>query len=162
MERSPKFAADRMLGRLATWLRLIGIDTAYGPQWTGPALARVARAEQRTILTRDRRLQRVTDPPAMLFIASDDFREQLRQVLSAYGIEPLARVLSRCARCNVEVRPVPKTAALASRVPEYVFATQDRFVACPRCRRIYWPATHAARVRAELEQIGNRATDDRP
>ena len=39
-----KFLADNMLGRLATWLRLLGYDTAYLPNADDHALARVARA----------------------------------------------------------------------------------------------------------------------
>ena len=30
-----KFAADRMLGRLVKWLRIIGQDVIYGPHLTG-------------------------------------------------------------------------------------------------------------------------------
>jgi len=160
MEASFRFAADRMLGRLAKWLRLVGVDTLYGSQWSGAALVRVARTEQRVVLTRDRRLRRVAEPPPMLFIDSDHFREQLRQVLSAYDIDPYARLLTRCARCNAPLQPLPKAAA-ASRVPAYVFATQPDFVGCPRCHRIYWPATHGERVRAELARIGYARADAR-
>ncbi|HUI27273.1 MAG TPA: Mut7-C RNAse domain-containing protein [Candidatus Kryptonia bacterium] len=153
MEGSLKFAADRMLGRLAKWLRLVGVDTLYGSQWSGPALVRVARTERRIVLTRDHRLRRVAESAPVLFIDSDHFREQLQQVLAAYAIDPFAQLLTRCARCNAPLQPLARTAA-ASRVPEYVFATQRDFVACPRCHRTYWPATHAERVRAELLRIG--------
>ncbi|MBI1993814.1 MAG: hypothetical protein HYS67_05255, partial [Deltaproteobacteria bacterium] len=51
-----KFAADRMLGRLARWLRVIGQDVAYGPHLSGYGLIRAARREGRLILTRDRAL----------------------------------------------------------------------------------------------------------
>jgi uncharacterized protein len=155
-ESSLRFAADRTLGRLAKWLRLIGIDTLYGPQWSGPALLRVARTEQRIVLTRDTRLRRVRERPPMLFIESDRFREQLRQVLDAFRIDPYAQLLTRCARCNAVVQSVPRD-AVSSRVPAYVFATQEAYVRCPRCGRVYWPATHAARVRDELERLGYSA-----
>ena len=38
-----KFAADRMLGRLVKWLRVIGQDVIYGPHLTGYGLIRAAR-----------------------------------------------------------------------------------------------------------------------
>jgi len=142
-----------MLGRLATWLRLMGFDTTYGSHLSARALVRHARDEGRIILTRDRRLRRVSEPPPMLFIISDHFRDQLRQVVDAFQLDPFSRTFTRCARCNVLVLPIDK-AAVADRVPPYVLATQERFVHCPRCRRIYWPATHSDHLQAELRALG--------
>ncbi len=142
-----------MLGRLAVWLRLIGCDATCGSQVTGRALIRHARNDGRTIVTRDRRLLRERNAPPMLFIESDRFRDQLRQVVSAYNLDPLAHIFTRCSRCNEPVVPISKE-AVRGQVPEYVFTTQERFVRCPRCRRIYWPATHYERVRDDLQRSG--------
>lgn len=147
------FAVDRMLGRLAVWLRLLGYDATCAPHLTGRALVRHARHEGRLILTRDRRLLREPNLPPTLFIDSNHFRDQLRQVISTYALHPLAHVFTRCSRCNEPVVPIDK-AQVRDQVPEYVFTTQDRFVRCPRCRRIYWPATHVERVREELQHLG--------
>jgi uncharacterized protein len=146
-----KFAADRMLGKLARWLRLMGQDVIYGPHLCGYGLIRAARQEGRLILTRDRRLKQ-KQPPDFLFIESDHYREQLRQVIRACNLEPLARPFTRCAECNTVLEPRTK-AAVEALVPPYVFSTQERFFACPHCRRIYWPATHHERMLAELRKI---------
>ena len=148
-----RFAVDKMLGRLASWLRIIGQDATYGPHLSGRTLTRHARSEGRTVLTRDHRLLREAAPPPVMLIESDHFREQLRQVVESFGLDPFARLFTRCIRCNEPVAPVHK-ADVEHRVPPYVFASQERFVCCPRCRRIYWPATHDARVRAELRAMG--------
>ncbi len=140
-----------MLGRLATWLRLIGQDTAYGPHLAGRTLLRLARAEGREILTRNTALMRRADVPA-LYIESDHFREQLRQVVRHYHIDPFAAAFTRCRRCNALLEPVPRPQA-AVRVPPYVAQTAGDFVRCPRCRRIYWPGTHQERMRAELRAM---------
>ncbi len=152
-ETTVRFAADRMLGRLVTWLRLLGFDTLYRPEWRGPALLRGARAEGRVVLTRDRRLQRVREAPPLLFIESDHFREQLRQVLAAYGLGPYTQLLTRCARCNSALQAIP-AGAVSTRVPAYVLASQTTFVHCPRCKRVYWHATHADHIRTELQRLG--------
>jgi hypothetical protein len=54
-----RFAVDKMLGRLATWLRIVGQDATYGAHLSGQTLVRHARAEGRTILTRNLRLRRL-------------------------------------------------------------------------------------------------------
>ena len=80
-----KFAADRMLGKLAKWLRIMGQDVIYGQHLSGYGLIHTARMEHRLILTRDRKLKR-KQPPDFLFIESDHYREQLRQVIQACGL----------------------------------------------------------------------------
>ena len=142
-----------MLGRLATWLRLLGYDATYGSHLSGRALLRHARTEGRVILTRDSKLLKQLDRPPVLFVRSDHFREQLREVATAYPIVPVTRLLTRCARCNEAVVTVSKP-LVEDRVPPYVYATQEHFVECPRCHRLYWPATHEERVRDELRQMG--------
>ncbi len=149
-----RFAVDKMLGRLALWLRLIGQDAIYGSHLGGRGLLRHARNEGRAILTRDRRLLRERDV-SLLYIESDDFREQLRQVIAAFQLDPFAAMLTRCARCNEPVVAVHKD-AVATRVPPYVLATQETFVRCPRCGRIYWPGTHHGRVTRELQELAQR------
>jgi|SRR5689334_2897321 uncharacterized protein len=143
-----RFVADKMLGRLARWLRIIGQDVAYGPELSGAGLLRIARQEGRLILTRDRAVAK-RNPPPYLMIRSDHFREQLKQVIQECGIDPAKDVFSRCLECNAALESIAKP-AVEGRVPPYVFATQEKYSSCPKCRRIYWPATHQERMLAEL------------
>lgn len=150
-----KFAADRMLGRLVKWLRIIGEDVIYGQHLSGYGLIRAARAEERLILTRDRGL-RHKQPPAFLFIESDHYRDQLRQVVRECGLKVVeANLFSRCLQCNTVLRPRPRE-TLATVVPPYVLSSQEKFFSCPSCRRVYWPATHHARMLDELRNLGLR------
>ena len=93
------FAADRMLGRLAKWLRVLGFDVIYGPHLTGYGLIHAARADGRIILTRDRRLKQ-KQPPPFLLIASDHYRDQLRQVIEEFRLEIGAQALQALLECN--------------------------------------------------------------
>lgn len=150
------FAVDVMLGRLARWLRILGHDVAYGSHLHGRGLVERARREGRIIVTRDTALMRTPHLPRHVFVASDRFRDQLREVAAAV---PLARdaAFTRCVECNdglVAVEP----ATVRERVPPYVFETQTAFWTCPRCHRLYWPATHHARMREELAAIGLEAS----
>ncbi len=150
-DKEPSFAADRMLGRLAKWLRVLGYDVIYGRHLSGHGLIRAARADGRLILTRDRGLQR-KQPAPMLFIDSNDYVEQLRQVMSACDLHPGAGRFSRCLVCNSQLEPRAKESA-EKIVPPHVFATQERFSWCGRCQKLYWPATHRQRMLDVLGKI---------
>jgi uncharacterized protein with PIN domain len=149
----PRFVADKTLGRLARWLRIVGCDVLYGSNFSGNGLLAAARREHRIVLTRDRRLARRADMPRFLLVEDDRFRQQLRQVVVAFDIDPRAGLFRRCVDCNTELVEVPRE-EVAADVPEFVRATQKRFRRCPRCRHLYWDATHVDRVRDELDRMG--------
>lgn len=147
-----KFAADRMLGRLARWLRIIGQDVICGRHLSGRGLVRAATQERRVILTRDRKVYS-RNPDRCLFIRDDHFRGQLKQVVEACGLDPFGSLLTRCSECNDSLEPIAKE-QVEDAVPPYVFETQESFSACPGCRRVFWPATHQQRMVEELERLG--------
>ncbi|MCK6555703.1 Mut7-C RNAse domain-containing protein [Candidatus Binatia bacterium] len=147
-----RFAVDRMLGRLATWLRLLGYDTTYAREADSQALLHHAQTEHRVVLTRKRVLaaRRISVP--IHLVTADRFRDQLRDVIITFGLDPGPRLLTRCCRCNHLLHPV-ESAAAAGSVPPYVLRTQPRFFRCPLCRRVYWPASHHNRIRAEIHAL---------
>jgi uncharacterized protein len=153
--RSPapelKFAADIMLGRLAKWLRIVGEDVIYGRHLTGYGLIRAARLENRLILTRDRSLKN-KQPPPLLYLQSDHYREQLEQVIRDCGLAVGKRLFTRCIRCNTVLQSRTRESVEKS-VPPYVFSTQENFFWCTTCRRIYWPATHHQNMIDELKKL---------
>lgn len=147
-----KFFADAMLGRLATWMRIIGCDVEYERDIDDSALVIKAVTEGRFILTRDKLLikRRVVRGRA-LYIESDRVEEQLRQVAKDFGIRP-GHFFTRCIRCNAPLDGVEK-AKVRRLVPEYVFETQDRFSKCPVCSRIYWAGTHKEHIKGVLARV---------
>jgi uncharacterized protein with PIN domain len=153
---TPMFITDAALGRLATWLRLLGHDTVYARGVSDAELLRRTVAEGRILLTRNTRLMRRRDLPPHVFVQSDDFRAQLRQVLEACGLKMASAFLVRCSRCNARLERVERVDA-CTHVPAYVCETQASFARCPSCARIYWPATHVERMRRELARMGVRA-----
>jgi hypothetical protein len=146
----PKFAADRMLARLARWLRLLGADVLLDPELGGDRLLKRARTEGRITLTRDKRLRIACDA---LYLESNLFRDQLREVLVRFPFDTRHGAFTRCSRCN---EPLAETArdTVVRRVPPFVYASQERFARCPRCGRVYWGATHPERIRRELDSMG--------
>jgi uncharacterized protein with PIN domain len=84
-DKAPKFAADRMLVRLARWLRLMGADVLHDPTISGAEMLRLAREEGRPLLTRDKRLRTAPD---VLYIENHLFRDQLHEVMERYPFDP--------------------------------------------------------------------------
>lgn len=148
----PRFVADRTLGRLARWLRILGYDVAYGSNLAGRTAATRARREGRILLTRDTRLRRDPALPPAVFIRSDRFRDQLREVAAAVPLRG-ARAFGRCLDCNRPLVEVAREEA-RDRVPPYVWETQSRFRGCPGCGRLYWDATHRRSMLGELISLG--------
>jgi len=147
------FIADSMLGRLARWLRIIGCDVEYFAAIEDEELVERAWESGRLLLTRDTLLvQRRRARDRCFFVAGDHFRDQLRQVVEAFAIDPFARFLTRCLECNTLLQEFEREGAEAM-VPPHVFATQQQFRACPACGRIYWGGTHRERMVEELKEI---------
>lgn len=139
-----------MLGTLAKWLRLLGYDTHFDSALDDHALARLARAEGRVLLTRDRALAARRGLQS-LFVQEEDLEAQIAQMVQTLGLSP--GLEPRCAVCNGELAIVPK-AAVQSLVPPYVYQTQSEFRRCVACGRVYWRGTHWPYIAAKLAQWG--------
>src|SRR5438552_13000462 len=118
-----------MLGRLARWLRILGCDVAYGSHLAGRTLVDCARREGRMLLTRDTRLVRRRDLPPYVFVRSDRFRDQLREVAAAVPLDG-TDFLRRCLDCNVLLEEVRRETA-RDRVPPFVCETAARLRRSP-------------------------------
>jgi len=145
-----RFVADAMVGTLAKWLRILGYDTCFDPDMDDHQLVRLARAEDRVLLTRDRELAR---RPGLnvVFVTSESLDAQIGQVLTELSLEP-DRSFSRCPVCNEPLAEVDREAA-RERVPAYVAQTQESFSACPACQRVYWRGTHWQQMDEQLARI---------
>jgi uncharacterized protein len=151
----PRLVADAMLGRLARWLRILGFDTLYDTALDDLDLVRIARAENRVLLTQDRPLAQRRDVRALL-VRSSELTEQLAQVVCDLALR-LDDARSRCSICNAPLEPAGRE-QVAGRVPPYVLRTQDAFRICPICTRVYWEGTHWQGIRRVLGHVKD-ATD---
>ena len=147
-----RFVADAMLGRLARWLRVLGLDTVYDASLRDPALVRLARDEGRVLLTRDRHLLRELRPARALEIRSDAPLAQLRDVADALALAPPAELFTRCLVCNAVLSPPLPADEAARVVPPAAVGLPGAVRCCPGCRRVYWAGSHARRMRAALER----------
>lgn len=138
-----------MLGRLARWLRVLGWDTVYEPALSDRAQVELAAAEGRVLLTRDRHLLRELRPARAIEVRSDVPLEQLRQVVEALSPAPPPELFTRCLVCNTPLVDVPPS-AYATLVPPASRGLPGPVRQCPTCERVYWPGSHARRMRRAL------------
>ena len=137
LNMSYSFAADRTLGKLSKWLRIMGFDTHY--ESGAPSRSFFEKMDsERIFLTRTNKYRKMYEGCRIIFIKFNDPLDQLEQVINEVGItnEDL-RPFSRCLICNVEITEIEKD-AIFGQVPDYVWETHDIFQICPECRRIFW------------------------
>ena len=148
------FIADGMLGKLSKWLRILGYDVSYSATLNDAELARIARMEDRILLTRDTQLVKRKGLKSVLS-RSDQPEEQLRQLVDELDLRVDVDSFTRCLVCNTLLVDV-EAQAVASQVPAYVLATQAHFRCCPTCARVYWRGTHWQRMRDRLGALSSR------
>ena len=143
---------DVNVGRLAKWLRVMGYDTLFVPNVDDTELLRIAREQKRIALTRDRHIMERRAVRAsqveVVLLQSDDFREQMKQVTEDLGLD-FQKGFSLCIECNVALQEIGKE-SIQDRVPPFVYRTQDQFLVCPDCRKLYWRGTHWQNMKKEL------------
>ncbi len=148
-----------MLGRLARWLRLLGYDTLYYPHIEDRVILRIAREENRTLLTRDTRLVKVRGLEHFLLLEENNPFKQLKSVVETFKLRVSDKdsgegnvPLSRCLICN-SVLSIVQRDEVKNAVPEYVYQTSDIFKKCSKCGKLYWKGTHPEKFRRKLSEI---------
>jgi uncharacterized protein len=149
---SPRLLADEMLGRLARYLRMVGCDTVYARGWSDATIVRTARAEGRTLLTRDRALAAGLEGSVLL--RSVELPGQFREVADAIPTLPRTVTFVRCTLCNGEIRPAIGTGAPPDRAgaPRSAEPTGVPILECATCGHRYWEGSHTAAVRRSVAE----------
>ncbi|MFB6218418.1 MAG: Mut7-C RNAse domain-containing protein [Halobacteriaceae archaeon] len=145
-----RFLADAMCGRLATYLRMCGYDTAYALDRgveADDALAALAREEDRRLVTRDRGLAERVEGAVLL--TSRDIEGQLRE-LRAVGVDLLLSDPSRCSACNGQLDRIPGDASTPEYAPDPAL---ERVWCCANCGQFYWKGSHWNDVEGRLADL---------
>ena len=140
-----KFIVDHNVGKLAKWLRIMGYDALFFDGEDDWQMVKTALAEERVILTRDTQIMRrgviASGRLKAILIQSDEPERQIKQVIETLSLDCESSPFTICLECN---HPLVKRTKqqVRDRVPPYVFQTQDQYMECPACHRIYWRGTH--------------------
>ncbi|RLE38493.1 hypothetical protein DRJ12_01480 [Candidatus Acetothermia bacterium] len=153
--RNPSFITDVHLGKLTRLLRLLGFDTAHGPDLDDAGIVGRALAEGRIILTRDRGLLKRSAVTHGYWVRSSDPIEQAREVIRRFDLAGRAREFTRCPVCNGLIVPVAKK-EVRKWIPPRTAAWLDQYYRCQTCRKIYWRGTHYPRLQGMIDSILSR------
>lgn len=163
-----RFVTDRMLGKLSTWLRILGHDTLYAGDLRvrhdvedeDAALIACAAADARIVLTRDRELAALAAKRGVrcIYLQSDEVMEQLKELMVQHGLginrEPHT---VRCSECNAPIRKVEKEEEdellrAKSYVPVDLIGVWDFWI-CEGCGRVYWEGSHWRTMKEQLKRL---------
>jgi len=147
--RRTRFILDVHLGKLARYLRMLGFDTAYSPEWDDDEIIQLALEQKRIILTRDIWILKQNRVSHGHWIRHHQPLDQLKEVLRTLDLSRQLQPFTRCMDCNGIICPVSKDEIRALADPE-IFDRFDAFWQCEDCRKIYWQGSHYKRM---LEQI---------
>ena len=150
-----KFVADGHLGKLVRDLRLLGIDVAYDPAAEDRQLVRTASDQERSLLTRDRRLLMHAAVRHGYYPRSQDPLEQTVEVLRRFRLASVLTPFSRCLRCNAPLEPAEKAKVLGQLEP-LTRIYYDQFRRCRGCGQVYWSGSHFEKLQKRIEIIRSR------
>ena len=147
-----KFVVDCMLGKLAKWLKILGFDTLFFSKIGDDELLAIAEKEERVLLTRDNELFERADAAAAFFIISEDWQDQLKQVLDRFKLRDKAKPYSRCIECNAVLKALSRDKA-KNLVTPFVYKNAAGFALCPVCGRVFWQGSHQKDMDAKIEEF---------
>ena len=147
-----KLLCDEMLQRLGHWLRAAGYDTEIETDSRDDyALLRQAIAEQRQLITRDRKMLEFRRAPGhVVYLDCNSLDECVASLTPQLNIDWQYRPFSRCLVCNTELIAAPSEQQ--QRIPEDALAITDQPLYCPTCNKVYWEGSHVRRMRHRLQQ----------
>ena len=143
-----------MLGKLTRWLRLLGHDIKYFNSLEDTQLIKIAKEENRTLLTRDLELfqQAMTKDVNTFVVEGETEAEKLANLAKQFELNLKIDVnVSRCPKCNTKIRYVSKD-LLIDRIPKGTFSNYDKFWECPSCGQTYWQGAHWKRIGNTLRE----------
>lgn len=145
MPNYPKFVVDAMLGHVARWLRLLGYDVIYYHLLSDWKLMKIAKEEDRILLTRDLGLFRRArkNNVRAFFVEDPSIEKVLAQLSIRYNIKlDFDKNDTRCSICNAQLKYTTSLIDIAHKIDKNIALKYNEFWICPSCRKIYWQGNH--------------------
>ena len=155
----PRFIVDSMLGHVARWLRLLGYDTLYYRRIEDWKLLKIAKDDDRVLITRDLGLYRRARKQKIraFFVEDPDISTVLAELSVRFGIKlDFSKEDTRCPKCNTILVYTTSLAEVAHRVNKEIALRYKEFWICPKCKSVYWQGSHWKTINLILEDAKNK------
>jgi len=156
-----KFVVDINVGKLARWLRMMGYDSLLFTGDDDWHMIVTALREERTVITKDTQIMKrgviTSGRLKAILITSDKPELQMQQVIASINLDCEFRPFTLCLECNQPLVERSKQ-EVKDLVPPYVFQTQNQYVQCPACHRIFWKGTHWQAMTEKLQRFKKKLT----
>ncbi len=147
-----RFVLDTHLGKLASYLRMLGFDTLYRNDYADEELARISSEQGRILLTRDRGLLKRAVVRRAYCVREMRPRQRLLEVLRRFDLFGAIAPFRRCIRCNGSLHPVSKQ-AVAHRLLPKTRQYYDEFRVCEGCQQVYYKGSHYQRMQEFIRRV---------
>lgn len=154
--RETRFVLDIHLGRLAGYLRMLGLDALYRNDYRDEELANLSSQDARILLTRDRGLLKRGEVTHGYCVRETNPRKQLVEVIKRFDLLRSIKPFRLCLRCNGILGSVRKEDIIDS-LPLETQKFYDEFRRCLECGQIYWRGSHYQRMSRFIAQILDEA-----
>jgi uncharacterized protein with PIN domain/sulfur carrier protein ThiS len=150
--RESRFVVDCNLGRLARYLRLLGLDCLYRNDFDDETVSRISQQQRRIVLTRDRRLLHRKIITHGLYIRAVNPKEQVKEVLQRLDLHGAVRPFTRCTRCNGLLKAISKQ-TVDHRLEPKTRRYYNHFLQCEQCGQVYWQGSHHERAKHLVQEL---------
>lgn len=144
--------ADEMLGRLARYLRFVGLDTEYVRGLSDDEIVERCQTDGRFLVTRDRALSARVE--SSICLESPLVERQWRELRTRFPELPSEVRFVRCSLCNgllAAYAPVPD-ARLPAGTPVDRVGVGLALYKCASCGHLYWAGSHTADLRERIRR----------
>jgi len=153
-----KFILDTHLGRLASFLRMLGFDTLYRNDYPDDELARVSHDEKRILLTRDIGLLKRSLVVYGYFVRHTEPRQRVIEIAQRFDLIHHIQPFKYCMKCNGLLHSVKKE-AVADQLQTNTLEYFDEFHQCADCQQIYWRGSHYEKMQDFMQEVESLAQD---
>ena len=156
---SPVFFVDAMLGNIAKKLRVMGFDCMYDAKIDDKELIRVAKRDNRIVISRDFELVQKSSKLGVrsVFLENKDEFEQLYQIISKLNLKKIEinGNNARCPKCNSKTEFIKKE-LVSNKLPNRILEQNEEFWICKNCDKIFWEGSHIINLKKLAKRLNER------
>lgn len=150
--RKSRFIGDTNIRDVVKYMRALGLDMHFDASLARRDIIEISKKEERTIVTRSKRLLKFSDVTHGIFLRPGSVVEQIRRIVDYLDIKDSVRPFSRCLCCNHLLEVVSKE-DIGYRVPPKARALFNEYTHCSSCDKVYWKGTHFRNIKKVIDQI---------